>query len=102
MATRVTVRQQKQESAEGRISAIDRLEELLSKWEEPVSKRDRPRNLTLSMIREMQRIFFYLKNGGKAYFLLSDLVQYLEKCGISVESDTANCGVNYIASVASY
>ena len=81
------------------VKAIDKLEELLSKWEEPVSKRDRPKNLTLLMIREMQRIYFHLKNGEKAYFLLSDLVPYLEKCGINVDSDTASCGLNYIASV---
>ena len=78
---------------------IDKLEELLSKWEEPVSMRDRPKNLTLLMIREMQRIYLRLRNGEKAYFLLSDLVPYLEKCGINVDSDGANYGLNYIASV---
>lgn len=44
----------------------------------------RPKNLTLSMIREMKFVFSALKRSKKAHFVEKDLVPYLERCGIKV------------------
>ncbi len=71
---------------------LSKLENLLLKWTEPYEYR-RPKNVTLYMIREMQRIYHYLKNGQQAYFLTCDLVPYLKKCGVNVDEH----GIGYVA-----
>ncbi len=56
----------------------------------------RPKNLSLLMIEDMQNVYKTLKSGREAKFLMSDLVPYLEKCGIRVEAPQG-IEVNYTA-----
>lgn len=74
---------------------LKKLEDLLSRWIEPQTRRDRPKGLTLCMVRSMQEIYYGLQNGKKTYFIISDLIPYLTKCGITVEE----CGIGYVAYV---
>lgn len=72
---------------------LDKLENLLLKWIEPEKPRDRPKKVTLLIIREMERVYSCLKRGQKAEFIVTDLVPYLKKCGVNVDE----CGIGYIA-----
>lgn len=74
---------------------LKKLEDLLSRWIEPQTRRDRPKGLTLCMVRSMQKIYYGLQQGKKTYFIISDLVPYLTKYGITVEE----CGIGYVAYV---
>ena len=73
---------------------LSKLENLLLRWKYPYEHK-RPKNLTLFIFREMERIYQCLKNGHKAEFIISDLVPYLEKCGVKVDE----CGIGYVASI---
>lgn len=70
--------------------SMEKLKNLLSKWIDPYRNSDngkiyrRPKNLSLYLITEMQRIYRELEHNGRAYFLSDDLVPYLKKCGIKV------------------
>ena len=76
---------------------LDKLEDLLLSLRYPDSRcvYKWPKNLTLFLFREMERIYQCLKNGRKAEFITSDLVPYLEKCGVKVDE----CGIGYVASL---
>ena len=67
------------------MTAIKKLETLVWKWIEPETSRDRPKKVTLLMIDELWRVYQYLKQGEKGEFFVSDLVPYLEKCGVKVD-----------------
>ena len=76
---------------------LNKLEDLLLRWKYPDSRGiyKWPKNLTLFLFHEMERIYQCLKNGHKAEFITVDLVPYLEKCEINVDE----CGIGYIASL---
>ena len=74
---------------------LKKLEDLLSRWIEPQTRRDRPKGLSLLTVQSMQEIYYGLQNGKKTYFIVSDLVPYLIRCGITVEE----CGIGYVAYV---
>ena len=76
---------------------LSKLENLLLRWKCPDSRGlyKWPNNLTLFLFHEMERIYQCLKNGHKAEFITSDLVSYLEKCGINVDG----YGIGYVASL---
>lgn len=59
-----------------------KLRDMLTAWMRQPDKR--PRGLTLLMIESMCIIYNTLAQGQDAYFLMDDLVPYLEKCGIAV------------------
>ena len=68
---------------------MNELDNLLTVWIYGIDcngkKKRRPKNLTYFMIREMEFVCTRLKSEKIAYFVESDLVPYLEKCGINVE-----------------
>ena len=74
---------------------LDKLKKLLLKWIEPLTPRDRSKNITPLMIQELHRIYKSLSHGQKPEFIVSDLVPYLKKCGIKVNE----CGIGYVASL---